>query len=224
MLGWWGRWSGDVAPAEQCGADEQDSGTPPTLGITRPVRHRPSDHKPSRPHMPQGVSAGPQPAYRPGPAGGPRTGDWPGASARTSARPRRRPAQRGHLSQPGTAPLELQQHGEQLVAAEPGPPRSQRHHERAGRLQQDSSATPRNRPFCTSRRTPQACPSGMPYSIGDLRAGIKKSRFVIGLGLGWRAQCRLSVRWSRPAGLARLREQPGALCARREMVDRRPLS
>jgi hypothetical protein len=32
----------------------------------------------------------------------------------------------------GTAPPELKQHGEQVVAAEPGPPRSQRHHERAG--------------------------------------------------------------------------------------------
>ena len=53
---------------------------------------------------------------------------------------KKRPAQRDHLSQPGTAPLELQQHGEQLVAAEPGPPRGQRHHERAGRLQQDIPA------------------------------------------------------------------------------------
>jgi hypothetical protein len=41
--------------------------------------------------------------------------------------------QRGHFSQPGPAPLEPPQHGEQLVVAEPGPPRSQRHHERAGR-------------------------------------------------------------------------------------------
>ena len=61
-------WSGDVAPAEQCGAGEQDSGTPLTLGITRPVRHRPSGHKLSRPPMPQGLSAHRPTAYqgRPG--------------------------------------------------------------------------------------------------------------------------------------------------------------
>src|SRR5262249_42402583 len=34
-------------------------GTPPTLGITGPVRHRPSGHKLSRPPMPQGLPAGP---------------------------------------------------------------------------------------------------------------------------------------------------------------------
>ena len=38
--------------------------------------------------------------------------------------------QRGHFSQPGPAPLEPPQNGEQLVAAEPGPPRRP---ERAGR-------------------------------------------------------------------------------------------
>jgi len=43
-----------------------NSGTPPTLGITRPVRHRPSGHKLSRPDMPQGLSAGPQRPTRPG--------------------------------------------------------------------------------------------------------------------------------------------------------------
>jgi hypothetical protein len=68
VLGWWGGWSGDVAGAEQRGADEQDSGTPPTLGITRPARHRPSGHKPSRPPMPQGLFARRTTAYpaRPG--------------------------------------------------------------------------------------------------------------------------------------------------------------
>src|SRR5262249_57104217 len=39
-----------------------NSGTPPTLGITGPVRHRPSGHKLSRPPMPQGLPAGPQTA------------------------------------------------------------------------------------------------------------------------------------------------------------------
>src|SRR5215467_4646410 len=34
-----------MSPAEHCGADEQDFGTPPTLGIIRPARHRPSGHK-----------------------------------------------------------------------------------------------------------------------------------------------------------------------------------
>src|SRR5215468_3516077 len=43
-----------------------NSGTPPTLGITRPVRHRPGGHKLSRPDMPQGLSAGPQRPTRPG--------------------------------------------------------------------------------------------------------------------------------------------------------------
>jgi len=52
------------------------------------------------------------------------------------------PQARGHenarpgaafFSQPGTAPPELEQHRDQLAAAEPGPPRSQRHHERVGR-------------------------------------------------------------------------------------------
>src|SRR5262249_36677667 len=33
-----------------------NSGTPPTLGITRPVGHRPNGHKLSRPPMPQGLS------------------------------------------------------------------------------------------------------------------------------------------------------------------------
>src|SRR5215469_9114119 len=35
-------------------------GTPPTLGITRPARHRPRGHKPTRPPMPQGLPAGGQ--------------------------------------------------------------------------------------------------------------------------------------------------------------------
>ena len=35
----------------------------------------------------------------------------------------------------GTASLQLKQHREQVVLAEGGPPRSQRQHERVGRLQ-----------------------------------------------------------------------------------------
>jgi len=101
--------------------------------------------------MPQGLSAGPQRPTRPGPAAGQQIGDWRRASAPTSARPRKRPVQRGQFSQFGTAPLEPQQHGEQLVVSEPGPPRSQRRHERAGRSQQDSSTAPQNWPFCASR-------------------------------------------------------------------------
>src|SRR5215472_8438689 len=38
-------------------------GTPPTLGVTRPARHRPSGHKLSRPPMPQGLPAHRPPAY-----------------------------------------------------------------------------------------------------------------------------------------------------------------
>src|SRR5215472_9778076 len=110
-------------------------GTPPTLGITRPARHRPSGHKLSRPPMPQGLSAHRPPAY-PGPA---RQEASTKATSRVTqdpqARVQERPAQRGHVSPPGTAPREPQQHREEAVVAEPGPPRSQRHHERAGRLQ-----------------------------------------------------------------------------------------
>src|SRR5262249_58051190 len=43
-------------------------GTPPTLGITRPARHRPRGHKPARPPMPQGLPAHPQRTTSPGPA------------------------------------------------------------------------------------------------------------------------------------------------------------
>ena len=92
MLGWWGGWSGDVAPAEQCGAHEQDSGTPPTLGITRTVRHRPSGHLLSRPYMPQGLSAVPQRPTRPGPAGSQHKSDWPRASRPSARRLHRVPA------------------------------------------------------------------------------------------------------------------------------------
>src|SRR5262249_23118824 len=35
-------------------------GPPPPLGITRPARHRPRGHKPTRPPMPQGLPAGGQ--------------------------------------------------------------------------------------------------------------------------------------------------------------------
>ena len=72
--------------------------------------------------------------------------------------------QRGHVSQFGPEPLEPQQHGERLVVAEPGPPRSQRHHERAGRPRQDSSTTPQNWPFCASRLT-----ADLPPRRGSLR-------------------------------------------------------
>ena len=125
----------------------------PTLGITRPVRHRPSGHKLSRPHMPQGLSAGPQRPTQPGLAGGQQLGDWPRASAPASARPRKRPLQCGQVSPPGTVPLEPQQRREQLVVAEPGPPRSQRHHETRQPPPAGSSTTPQNWPFCASRST-----------------------------------------------------------------------
>ena len=84
--------------------------------------------------MPQGLSA-PPPNGLPGPA--PHQ-----ATTKATGRVPQHPHARGHenvrpgaavFSQPGTAPPELEQHREPLVGAEPGPPRSQRHHERAGR-------------------------------------------------------------------------------------------
>src|SRR5215472_12098220 len=163
VLGWWGGWSGDVAPAEQGGAGEQGSGMPPTLGITRPARHRPSGHKLSRPPMPRGLSAHPQRPTRPGPAEANTTAtghvpQHPQARAQENA-----PAQRGHVSQPGTVPPEPQQHREPLVAAEPGPPRSQRRHERAGRPQ---PGVPRLPKLAILREPTNhwPAPSGTPYS------------------------------------------------------------
>jgi len=48
-----------------------NSGTPPTLGVTRPARHRPSGHKLSRPPIPQGLSAHRPTAYPARPGGRP---------------------------------------------------------------------------------------------------------------------------------------------------------
>src|SRR5262252_3299148 len=59
--------------------DAGNSGTPPTLGITRPIRHRPRDHKIGRPHTPQGLAAGPQRPTRPSLAASQHKGDWPRA-------------------------------------------------------------------------------------------------------------------------------------------------
>src|SRR5215468_3847608 len=100
-----------------------NSGTPPTLGITRPARHRPSGHKPSRPPMPQGLSAHRPTAYPARrEASTMATGHVPQPPP---ARARDNAAQRSHVSQPGPAPPERQQHREQLLATEPGSPRSQ---------------------------------------------------------------------------------------------------
>ena len=106
--------------------------------------------------MPQDLSAGPQRPTRPGPGGGTHK-RGPRASAPASVCPRERPVQCGHVSQPGTAPPEPQQRRGQLVAAEPGPPRCQRHHERAGRLQQDSSTSPQTG-YSARAEVPQTCP------------------------------------------------------------------
>src|SRR5262249_45644271 len=67
-------------------------GTAPTLGITRPARHRPSGHKPSRPPMPQGLPAGPQ---------------RPTGPARREARQSQDPAPRaeGHPGPPAGGPV-----------------------------------------------------------------------------------------------------------------------
>ena len=164
---------------------------PPTLGITRPARHRPSGHKLSRPPMPQGLSACPQRPTRPGPARGQHNGDRPRASAPASARPRNRPAQRSLFSQPGTAPPELQQYRDQPVAAEPGPPRSQRHHERAGRPQPPVPRLPK----LAILRQPinrRPCPSGTPYSAGRRRLEFG-SQSVTGAVRRQRASSRLAT-------------------------------
>src|SRR5215471_3929223 len=43
-----------------CSLPSVTPGTRPTLGITRPARHRPRGHKPTGPPMPQGLPAGGQ--------------------------------------------------------------------------------------------------------------------------------------------------------------------
>ena len=101
--------------------------------------------------MPQGLSAGPQRPTRPGLAGGQHKGDWPRASGPTSARPRERPAQRGHVSQPGTAPPKPQQH--------PNSRRQQNQDRRAASATTNAPAVlsktvprlPKTSPFCASR-------------------------------------------------------------------------
>src|SRR5215472_7346666 len=116
-------------------------GTPPTLGVTRPARHRPSGHKLSRPPMPQGLPAHRPPAY-PGPArqeaSTKATGHVPhhpqAQKTPGPARPRQ-PARYG-AARTAAAP-------EQPAAAKPGPPHSQRHHQRAGRLQQELHDSPK---------------------------------------------------------------------------------
>jgi len=182
VLGWWGRWSGDVAPAEQCGADEQDSGTPPTLGITRPVRHRPSGHKPSRPHMPQGVSAGPPTAYR-ARAGRTPAQRRPAAGFSTHKRASNktpgpaRPSQPARYGAARTAAARRTAGGSRTrTAAPPAPPRTRRPPP-AGQVH-DSP-----KPGHSVRAgEPQARPLIHAVFGRDLRAGVKRSRYVIGPG------------------------------------------
>jgi hypothetical protein len=84
--------------------------------------------------MPQGLPAYRPTAYPARPGRRPSTKapghvpQHPPARAHENARP-----SAASFRQPGTAPPEPPQHCEQLVVAEPGLPRSQRHHERAGR-------------------------------------------------------------------------------------------
>jgi hypothetical protein len=165
VLGCWGGWSGDVAPAEQGGAGEQGRGTSPTLGITRPARHRPSGHKLSRPHMPQGLSA--HPNGLPGPArpeaprkGGRPRAQHPHARARDNARPnaatsaspvRRRP------NRSSAADSWWQQNqGRRAASATTNAPAA------------SSGTVPRFPKTGHSARAdePQTCPSGTPYSAG----------------------------------------------------------
>jgi len=113
------------------GGGAGNPGTPPTLGITRSARHRPSGHKLSRPPMPQGLSAHPN-----------------GLQARPGRRPaRRRPAaclsthKRAPKKTPGPArPFQPARYGaartpaaprtgggsRTRAAAQPAPPRTRR--------------------------------------------------------------------------------------------------
>ena len=57
--------------------------------------------------MPQGLSAGPQRPTRPGPGGRPAQRRLAACLSTDKRASTKLPAQRGHFSQPGTAPLEL---------------------------------------------------------------------------------------------------------------------
>src|SRR5215468_3735779 len=83
-----------------------NSGTPPTLGITRPARHRPSGHKLNGPYMPQGILAGPQRPTGParqqaGTQGAGRVPQDPQARVQQDA-----PARRGPFQQHGLRPAQ----------------------------------------------------------------------------------------------------------------------
>jgi len=114
--------------------------------------------------MPQGLSAGPQTAYRPGSAGRQQTGDRrvpqhaqarvqqdARLSAAISARPVRRRSNRS-----SAANSWWQQNQDRRAAGA--------HDERAGRPPQDRSTTPRNWPFCASRPT-----AGLPPQARRIR-------------------------------------------------------
>jgi len=119
--------------------------------------------------MPQGISAGPQRPTRPGSR--PARRRLPTCLSTASAHPGKRPAWRGQFSPPGTAPLELQQHGEQLGAAEPGPPRSQPHRERAGRLPQAVPRLPETgHSVRADRPAPPAGPAGKAAALNPARS------------------------------------------------------
>jgi hypothetical protein len=166
VLGCWGGWSGDVAPAEQGGAGEQGRGTSPTLGITRPARHRPSGHKLSRPHMPQGLSAHPPTAYparpgrRPHAKAAGHVPQHPQARARDNARPNAATSAspvRRHPNRSSAADSWWQQNqGRRAASATTNAPAA------------SSRTVPRLPKTGHSARAdePQTCPLGTPYSAG----------------------------------------------------------
>src|SRR5262249_16744700 len=111
-------------------------GTPPTLGTTRPARHRPSGHKLSGPPMPQGLSAGPPAAYPARPGRGPTQRRLAACLSTRNRAAQKTPGparQRRQVSPPGTAPPNRHSTANSWGWQNQGPPRSQRHHERAGR-------------------------------------------------------------------------------------------
>src|SRR5262249_48890301 len=142
------------------------SGTPPTLGITRPAWHRPSGHKLSRPPMPQGLSAHPPTAYPARPGGRP-------AQRRPAARLTTRKRAPGKTPRPAppfaASPLRARRRQNRSTAANS---RGQQHQARraASPTTTASAASSRTDPRLpelailrepTNRRP---APSGTPYS------------------------------------------------------------
>src|SRR5262249_23699001 len=116
----------------------------------------------------------PPTAYRPTPArpGPARQEASTKATSRVTqdpqARVQERPAQRGHVSPPGTAPREPQQHREQAVVAEPRPPRRHRPAPARRAPPQATAPPPHKTDHSAGAGAPHPRPPGPP-ACGDLR-------------------------------------------------------